>query len=61
MKVKVIRKRRPAPVAAEQGSKAICRIKSDFNGMFGIPQKIVFDDYSGSELLPQRKENCYEH
>lgn len=46
MEVKVIRKRRPAPVATEQGSKTIYRIKSDFNGIFGIPQKIVFDDYN---------------
>ena len=45
MKVKV-RKRKPAPVAAEQAPKAIYIVKRELNGKFGVPHHVEFDDYT---------------
>ena len=45
MKVKV-RKRKPAPVAAEQAPKAIYIVKRELNGKFDVPHHVEFDDYT---------------
>ena len=45
MKVNV-RKRKPAPVAAEQAPKAIYIVKRELNGKFGVPHHVEFDDYT---------------